>query len=291
MHAWIALALMTPFVQQPDAETRVVEYLRDSVEQGRRVEPSQLVNEVFTTPEEMAAVGRLYDTFFKVPMFLVQYQSSSGEIPTLGEIAEQFAFNGPETADVILALMEADPRVPRFFERGGDGEITSIDPQPVIDHPQFGQAIERTLTGWEGRSMPGFATETFDGRPFASDDIVGTPHMIYVWFSNCPPCVQTGPLLVELDEEYRETDFEIVAANADRYLELPYDDQMRADYVERLGMEFTQTYLTTEMHDSFGGVSIFPTMFFIDRDGTVVRHFLNFQEKDVLAEAIEATME
>ena len=291
MHAWIALALMTPFVQQPDAETRVVEYLRDSVEQGRRVEPSQLVNEVFTTPEEMAAVGRLYDTFFKVPMFLVQYQSSSGEIPTLGEIAEQFAFNGPETADVILALMEADPRVPRFFERGGDGEITSIDPQPVIDHPQFGQAIERTLTGWEGRSMPGFATETFDGRPFASDDIAGTPHMIYVWFSNCPPCVQTGPLLVELDEEYGETDFEIVATNADRYLELPYDDRMRADYVERLGMEFTQTYLTTEMHDSFGGVSIFPTMFFIDRDGTVVRHFLNFQEKDVLAEAIEATME
>ena len=291
MHAWIALALMTPFVQQPDAETRVVEYLRDSVEQGRRVEPSQLVNEVFTTPEEMAAVGRLYDTFFKVPMFLVQYQSSSGEIPTLGEIAEQFAFNGPETADVILALMEADPRVPRFFERGGDGEITSIDPQPVIDHPQFGQAIERTLTGWEGRSMPEFATETFDARPFASDDIAGTPHMIYVWFSNCPPCVQTGPLLVELDEEYGETDFEIVAANADRYLELPYDDQTRADYVERLGMEFTQTYLTTEMHDSFGGVSIFPTMFFIDRDGTVVRHFLNFQEKDVLAEAIEATME
>ena len=291
MHAWIALALMTPLVQQPDAETRIVEYLRDSVEQGRRVEPSQLVNEVFTTPEEMAAVGRLYDTFFKVPMFLVQYQSSIGEIPTLGEIAEQFAFNGPETADVILALMEADPRVPRFFERGGDGEITSIDPQPVIDHPQFGQAIERTLTGWEGRSMPGFATETFDGRPFASDDIVGTPHMIYVWFSNCPPCVQTGPLLVELDEEYRETDFEIVAANADRYLELPYDDRMRADYVERLGMEFTQTYLTTEMHDSFGGVSIFPTMFFIDRDGTVLRHFLNFQEKDVLAEAIEATLE
>ena len=56
-------------------------------------------------------------------------------------------------------------------------------------------------------------------------------------------------------------------------------------------MEFTQTYLTTEMHDSFGGVSIFPTMFFIDRDGTVLRHFLNFQEKDVLAEAIEATLE
>ena len=125
MHAWIALALMTPLVQQPDAETRIVEYLRDSVEQGRRVEPSQLVNEVFTTPEEMAAVGRLYDTFFKVPMFLVQYQSSIGEIPTLGEIAEQFAFNGPETADVILALMEADPRVP------GSSNAAAMEKSPV----------------------------------------------------------------------------------------------------------------------------------------------------------------
>lgn len=291
MHAWIALALLTPFFQQPDAETRIVEYLRNSVEQGQLVEPSQLVNEIFTSPEEMAAIGRLYDTFFKVPMFLVQYQSSSGEVPTLQEIADQFAFNGPETADVILALMQADPRLPRFFERGADGEIASISVQPVLDHPQFGQVIERTLTGWDGRSMPEFATETFDGLPLASGDLAGTPHMIYVWFSNCPPCVQTGPLLVELDEEYRETDFEIVAANADRYLELPYDDQMRADYVERLGMEFTQAYLTTEMHDSFGGVSIFPTMFFVNREGTVVRHFLNFQEKDVLAEAIEATLE
>lgn len=291
MHTWLVFALMTVAVQQPDPEARIVDYLRGSIEQGRRIEVSELVNEVFTSPEERAELDRLYDTFFKIPMFLVQYQSSSGGIPSLQQIADQFAFNGPETADVILRLMAADPRLPRFFERDADGEISSISVDPVLEHPQFGQALERTLTGWVGRAMPRFETETFDGSPLTSDDLSGTPHMVYVWFSNCPPCVQTGPLLVELYDEYRDSDFEIVAANADRYLELPYDDQSRADYAEHLGMEFTLAYLTAEMHDAFGGVSIFPTMFFVDRDGTVVRHFVNFQELEVLEEAAEATLE
>jgi thiol-disulfide isomerase/thioredoxin len=291
MHTWLAFALMTLMVQQPNAETKIVDYLRDSIEQGRLVEVSELVNDVFTTPEERAALGRLYDTFFKIPLFLVQYQNSAGEPPTLRQIADQYVFNGPETANVILNLMAADPRLPRFFERDASGEITSISVQPVLDHPQFGQAIERSITGWEGRQIPDFVTETFDGSPFTSDDIAGTPHMVYVWFSNCPPCLQTGPLLVELFDEYKDTGFEIMAANADKFLELPYDDQVRSDYVNRLGMDFTLAHLTSEMHEAYGGVSIFPTMFFVDRDGTVLRHFVNFQEKEILAEAIEATLE
>ena len=291
MHTWFALALMTLLVQQPDPESRIVEYLSDSIEQGRRIEVSNLINDVFTTPEERAALSRLYDTFFKIPLFLVQYQFSSGEIPSLQQIADQFAFNGPRTSDVILRLMAADPRLPHFFERDATGEITSISVEPVLEHPQFGQAIERSIAGWEGQPMADFTTETFDGNAFTSADLAGTPHMVYVWFSNCPPCVQTGPLLVELYDEYRNAGFEIMAANADRFLKLPYDDQMRSDYVERLGMEFKLVHLTAEMHEAYGGVSIFPTMFFVDREGTILRHFVNFQEKEVLAEAIEATLE
>ncbi len=291
MQAWFAVALAPFLAQQPDPETRIVEYLRESIEQGRRIEVSDLVNDVFTSPEERATLDRLYDSFFRVPMFLVQYESGTGELPSLQQIAEQFAFNGPETADAILSLMAADPRLPAFFERDGSGEIVSLRVEPVLEHPQFGQAIERTLTGWVGRPMPTFATETFDGTPLTSADVQGAPHMVYVWFSNCPPCVRTGPLLVELYEEYGETDFEIVAANADRYLELPYDDRTRADYARELGIEFVLAHLTADMHDAFGGVSIFPTMFFVDREGTVVSHFVNFQEKEVLAQAIDATLD
>ena len=291
MHIWFVLALTTLLAQQPNPESRIVEYLKDSLEQGRRVEVSDLVNDVFTTPEERAAISRLYDTFFKIPMFLVQYQSNSNVIPSLQQISDQFAFNSPDTADVILQLMEADPRIPRFFERDVNGEITRISVEPVLQHPQFGQAIERSIAGWEGQTIPDFITETFDGSMVTSEDFTNKPYMLYIWFSNCPPCIQTGPLLVELYEEYRNSGFDILAANADRFLELPYDDQMRAEYVMRLGMEFKLAYLTSEMHAAYGGISIFPTMFFVDREGTILRHFVNFQEKEILSEAIESILE
>ena len=90
---------------------------------------------------------------------------------------------------------------------------------------------------------------------------------------------------------FADSGFTIVGANADRYLELPYDDQTRFDYVERLGIRFTNGHLTEDMQNSYGGVSVFPTMFFVNRNGTIVRHFVNFQEKEALEEAVRATLQ
>ena len=115
--------------------------------------------------------------------------------------------------------------------------------------------------------------------------------MVYIWFTNCPPCVETAPLLVELYDQYRSAGFEIVAANADRLLELPYDDEVRHEYVEKLGIEFTTAYLSEEMQTALGGITVFPTMFFVNREGVIVRHFMNFQEKGVLDEAIRAALD
>lgn len=303
MHAYlktaiaaVAAAIATGCGSGPDLpaestpESRVVAYLEENVEAGRAVDVSVLVNEVFTSPEEREAVSRLYDTFFRIPMFLVQFSEGTGELPTLDEIAEQFAFEGPRTANVILSLMESDPRLPRFFDRNAEGELIALEVQPVLDHPQFGREIERSIAGWEGRPLPAFTAETFDGQRLDSTELDGRAYMVYVWFSNCPPCLETSPLLVELDQEYADRGFEIVALNADRYLELPYDDGVRSDYVDSVGMEFPVAHLSAETHDVFGGVSIFPTMFFVDGSGTVVRHFVNFQEPDVLEAAVEAAL-
>ena len=234
MRMWLALALLTSLMQQPDAETRIINYLGDNLEPGQRVIISDLVNDVFTTPEERVALDSLYNTFFKIPMFLVQFQTSSGRVPTLQEISDQFVFDVDGQADVMLRIMEADPRIPSFFERDPTtGELTSLDVEPIRDHPQFGRAIERTIAGWEGNSIPPFSIETFGGYSITSASLAGKAHMIYIWFTNCPPCVETAPLLVELYDQYRSAGFEIVAANADRLLELPYSDEVRARVCRR----------------------------------------------------------
>jgi thiol-disulfide isomerase/thioredoxin len=194
-------------------------------------------------------------------------------------------------SDVLLRIMEAEPRLPRFFERDAKtGEITRVDMDAIRSHPQFGQALERTLGGWEGRPVPAFVAEAYDGRSVTPADLAGRPYMIYVWFTNCPPCVQTAPILESLYEEYAPQDFEIVAANADRILEMPYDDAYRQDYVERERIRYLTVHLNGDMQAALGGTNVFPTMFFVGRDGIILRHLVSFQERPVLEEAIEATL-
>jgi len=290
MHQWLGLALISMLLQSADPETKIVDYLKANVEPGKPVVVSEL-NKVFTAPEEQKVLNRLFNTFFKIPMFIVQYNTSTKKIPTLQELSEQFQFKVAGEADVMLRIMEADPRVPKFLTRDAkSGEITAIDIQKVTSHPQFGRVLERTIAGWEGKPEPPFSIQTYDGKTLASEELAGTPHMVYIWFTNCPPCVKTSPLLAELFSKYSSQGFKIVGANADKVLELPYDDKVRADYVSKLGIKFTTAYLNPKMQNDYGGVSVFPTMFFVDKNGIIVKHFVNFQEKATLEAAIQSAM-
>jgi thiol-disulfide isomerase/thioredoxin len=286
----LAAAVAAP--QAPEAEVRVVEYLKAHVKPGEPVMVSELYNTVFTTPDDRAALNRLFNTFFKLPLYMAQHQRAAGKPPTLAEISEQFRFTVPGQADVMLRIMESDPRMPRFITRDATtGEITSVDVEAILAHPRFGKALERTITGWEGKPAPAFATTTYDGAPFSSDSLAGKPHLVYFWFTGCPPCVRTSPLLAELDRAYSGKGFRIVALNADRALELTTTDEDRAAYARKHGWTFTLAHMTTAAQEAYGAVSVFPTFFVVDGKGTVVKQLVNFQEKAVLEEAIRAALQ
>jgi len=291
MHSSIALILTALLFQAPNAEQRIIEYLKTHVTPGRQVVVSELYNNVFKTPEERKVLDRLFNTFFKIPMFIVQYNATSKKIPTLRELSEQFNFTVPGEADVMLRIMEADPRVPKFIQRNPKtGEITKVDIPAIQASPQFGKVLERSITGWEGREAPPFAITSLDGKPVTSQQVSGQAHLIYFWFTNCPPCVRSAPILAELYNQYAAKGFKIIGANADRFLELPYDDKVRADYVTKYGFKFTIGHLNPQMQQAYGGVSVFPTMFFVDKKGTIVKLFVNFQDKPVLEQAIQSTL-
>ncbi len=291
MHSSIALILTALLFQAPNAEQRIIEYLKTHVTPGRQVVVSELYNNVFKTPEERKVLDRLFNTFFKIPMFIVQYNATSKKIPTLRELSEQFNFTVPGEADVMLRIMEADPRVPKFIQRNPKtGEITKVDIPAIQASPQFGKVLERSITGWEGREAPPFAITSLDGKPLTSQQVSGQAHLIYFWFTNCPPCVRSAPILAELYNQYAAKGFKIIGANADRFLELPYDDKVRADYVKKYGFKFSIGHLNPQMQQAYGGVSVFPTMFFVDKKGTIVKLFVNFQDKPVLEQAIQSTL-
>jgi thiol-disulfide isomerase/thioredoxin len=276
----------------PVAEARVVEYLKAHVRTGERVVVSQLYNEVFTSPEERAALDRLFNSFFKLPLYLAQYQTAAGRPPTLKEIGEQFRFEVPGETELMLRIMESDPRMPRFIRRNPiNGEVVIVDVERVLAHPRFGKALERTVGGWEGRPAPPFSVTGYDGRPVSSADLAGKPYLVYFWFTGCPPCLRTSPLLAELDREYAAKGFRIVGLNADRVLELPYGDEQRLAYARQQGLSFTLANLTSEVQEAYGSVSVFPTLFFVDAKGTIVRQLVNQPEKAALEAAVKLALE
>jgi len=71
--ALLALAAGQPVVASAPAgasaaERRVVDYLRTHVQPGQPVVVSELYNGVFSAPEERAALQRLFNLFFKLPL-------------------------------------------------------------------------------------------------------------------------------------------------------------------------------------------------------------------------------
>src|SRR5437763_9237178 len=209
MYRLVAFGLISLLLQQASpTEKRIVDYLKAKVTPGKAVVVSELYNNVFKTPEEQKALEHLYNTFFKIPMFIVQYNAGSKKIPTLKELSEQFNFNVPGEADVILRVMESDPRVPRFLERDPKtGEITKVNIDVIKASPQFSRVIERTITGFEGKEAPAFSIAAYDGKPVTSQQYAGQPHLVYFWFTNCPPCVKTSPILAELYNKYAAKGF------------------------------------------------------------------------------------
>ncbi|HET6962586.1 MAG TPA: TlpA disulfide reductase family protein [Terriglobia bacterium] len=274
-----------------DVERKIIEYLKVNLKAGQPVIVSKLHNEVFTSPEERKVLDRLYNIFFKVPAYIAEYYASSHKPPTLAEITHQFNLPIEGEADVILKIIEYDRRVPRFLTRDArTGEITQVDIEKVKADPRFNKVIERTIAGWEGKVAPPFSVQALDGKVLNSSDLRGKPHLVYFWFTHCPPCVQITPHLVSLQRRFTARNFTVVGLNADKILELGYEDSERKAYLEKHKINFPMGHLSPAAQAAYGGVQLFPTLFLVDKDGVIRAHFVNYKDEATLQQAIEKVL-
>jgi len=270
-------------------EKRIIDYLREHhVKPKQPVVVSNLLNNVFKGEEERKEINRLFNIFFKIPLFVVQHKVATDRIPTLADISRQFNIHIPGEADVLLSVMELDPRIPKFMTRDRDsGEILSVDIEAVKRDPRFSQAIERTLTGWSGRTAPEFTLDLFSGDKISSKDLSGKNYLIYFWFSGCPPCMKLSPYLSKLQEKYAGSNFLVLAVNADRLLELNTTDEERAAYIKENALRLEFAHSNREMQEAYKNISVYPTFFLVDSKGVIRNHYIGYQAPEVLASGIE----
>lgn len=262
--------------QAQQSEARVLEYIRQNLHPGQPLRVSDLYQH-FTAPAERQALGKLYSAFFRIPLFVAQYQQKFGHPPTLSVISQQFDLHSPGASGVLLSVMESDPRVPRFITRDPrTHEITHVDVSMIESSPRFGQALAHQISGWEGRPAPPFNLERLDGGAVDSAALAGKVYLLYVWFTGCPPCMKETPTLVSLMKSYSASGFTIVGANSDHLLKLGYDDSVRQQYAQRMGINFPLVTWTPESNQAYGNVAIFPTLFLVNRKGVVTEHWVGF---------------
>ena len=275
----------------PDVEARVVTQLKSLVQSGKPLIVSELYNDVFTSPSERMVIDRLYNVFFKTPFFVLQYYQNVKRPPTLLEISQQFNLKVEGEAELILKILESDPRVPKFITRDPQsGEITGVNIEKIQADPRFNKLIERSIAGWEGKEAPPFTAQLLDGRAISSNELRGKPYLLYFWFTYCPPCAQITPHLVSLEKRFKYRNFTIVGLNADHVLELDYKDSDRKAYLDEHKVNFPVAHLTPEIQSVYGGVQLFPTLFLVDKQGIIRGHFVNYQDESVIQKAIEAIL-
>ena len=288
----LLLLSATTALPQPDAETRVLQYIREHLHPGQPLVVTDLYNKVFTQNDERLALSKLYNAFFRIPLFVAQYQEKFGSPPTLKTISEQFDLREPGAAEVLLRVMECDPRVPRFLARDPQsGEITHVDIALIRNDPKFGRALDRQLAGWEGKPAPEFALRGVNGDSISFEQLKGKVVLLYVWFTGCPPCMKETPELVSLHHELAARGLAIVGANADRFLGLTYDDETRLRYIRERKIEFPVGYWTRTSDVAYGGISIYPALFLVDRKGLISHHWIGYVPLSDLRRAVRAALE
>ncbi len=274
-----------------DAEARVLDYIRTHLQPGQPLRVTELYNQVFTKPDERQALNKLYNAFFRIPLFVANYQEEYKHPPTLAVISEQFDLRTPNAADTLLRVMESDPRVPRFLTRDPKtGEIVQVDVEKIKSDPKFGQALARQIGGFDGNPAPDLTLEKLGGGNLRLADLQGKVVLLEIWFTGCPPCMQEAPALVSLDHELSSRGLVIVGANDDRNLGLDYDDSVRQRYAQERGIDYPIVHWSKESDQAYGGVAIFPTLFLIDRKGTIRNHWIGYVEPQVLRQAIDRTL-
>lgn len=269
-----------------EAEARVLAYVKQSLRPGQPLIVGALY-EHFTQPAERQALGKLYSAFFRIPLFVAQYQQRFRKPPTLKVIDQQFDLEAPGAANVLLSVMESDPRVPRFISRDPrTHEITRVDVKAIESNPRFGTALAHQLAGWEGRAAPAFELERLEGGSISSAGLRGKVYLLYVWFTGCPPCMRQTPVLESLMRDDSSRGFTVVGANADRVLKLGYSDSVRQEYARKMKISFPLAMWTPASDQAYGNIAIFPTLFLIGRQGIVRAHWVGYTPAATLQASI-----
>src|ERR1700704_4517131 len=136
-----------------------------------------------------------------------------------------------------------------------------------------------------GRVAPDFDLPSLDGKNLKLSDLRGKAVLLNFWATYCGPCKIEMPWFVELQKEYGPQGFQIVGgAMGGASLE------DIAKFATEMGVNYPSLPGKESVGQSYGGVSVLPTTFFLDRDGKLIAREFGLQSRSVFVDHIKKAM-
>jgi thiol-disulfide isomerase/thioredoxin len=136
-----------------------------------------------------------------------------------------------------------------------------------------------------GNVAPDFELPTLDGKNFRLSDLRGKAILLNFWATYCGPCKIEMPWFVELQKQYGPQGFQIVG--------IAMDDASTEDiakFVKEMGVNYPILIGKESVGQSYGGVGVLPTTFFLDRDGKVIAREFGLQSRSVFVDHIKKAL-
>ena len=146
-----------------------------------------------------------------------------------------------------------------------------------VNGPARGQLI--------GNLAPDFELPELDGKKLKLSDLRGKAVLLNFWATYCGPCKIEMPWFVELQKEYGPQGFQIVGVAMD-----DASTEDIAKFAKEMGVNYPILLGKESVGESYGGVSVLPTTFFVDRDGRLIAREFGLQSRSVFVDHIKKAM-
>ncbi len=159
-------------------------------------------------------------------------------------------------------------------QNGADGEMTS----PMVGKP----AENFTLTDLSGKKV-------------SLADYKGKAVQLNFWATWCAPCKIETPWLVDLEKQYQPQGFEILGVSFD---DLDLDDAAKlkgeeadiAKSAKQLGIDYPVLLNGDAISKQYGDPAVFPTSFFVNRQGKIIAATMGLTSKSDLENDIKKAL-
>ncbi len=136
-----------------------------------------------------------------------------------------------------------------------------------------------------GNVAPDFELPTLEGKNLKLSDLRGKAVLLNFWATYCGPCKVEMPWFVELQKEYGPQGFQIIGVAMD-----DASTEEIAKFAKDMGINYPILLGKESVGQSYGGVGVLPTTFFLDRDGKVIAREFGLQSRSVFVDHIKKAL-